>query len=144
MAPALIVGAMAGGPIGLAAIGGVAAVAAAEFMGTRRDRNGSLAEIGRPSEVVLKALEHIDETGAGAPADPTGKPPPRWTPPPRMTADRSGATCRRRQRRRDLRMVTDGKLEALHSVPIFSDLKPTNSARSSSSRPRWICPPDGC
>ena len=71
MAPALIVGAMAGGPIGLAAIGGVAAVAAAEFMGTRRDGNGSLAEIGRPSEVVLKALERIDGTGAGAPADPT-------------------------------------------------------------------------
>ena len=65
MAPALIVGAMAGGPIGLAAIGGVAAVAAAEFMGTRRDA-GSLAEIGRPSEVALQALEHIDELDANA------------------------------------------------------------------------------
>jgi hypothetical protein len=71
MAPALIVGAMAGGPIGLAAIGGVAAVAAAEFMGTRRDGAGSLAEIGRPSEVALKALEQIDEAGAGAATEPT-------------------------------------------------------------------------
>ena len=71
IAPALIVGAMAGGPIGLAAIGGVAAVAAAEFMGTRRDANGSLAEIGRPSEVALKALERIDETSASGPTEPT-------------------------------------------------------------------------
>ena len=33
VAPALIIGAAAGGPIGLVAIGGVAAVAAAELMG---------------------------------------------------------------------------------------------------------------
>jgi hypothetical protein len=70
MAPALIVGAMAGGPIGLAAIGGVAAVAAAEFMGTRRDGPEGLAEIGRPSEVALLALEHIDEAGGSAQAEP--------------------------------------------------------------------------
>ena len=62
MAPAIIVGAMAGGPIGLAAIGGVAAVAAAEFMGTRRNGSGgTLEDIGRPSEVVLQALEHLDD-----------------------------------------------------------------------------------
>jgi hypothetical protein len=70
MAPALIVGAMAGGPIGLAAIGGVAAVAAAEFMGTRRDGPEALAEVGRPSEVALRALEHINEVGASAQAEP--------------------------------------------------------------------------
>jgi len=69
MAPALIVGAIAGGPIGLAAIGGVAAVAAAEFMGTRRDGNGSLDEIGRPSEIALRALENLDEAGAAAPSE---------------------------------------------------------------------------
>jgi hypothetical protein len=68
MAPALIVGAMAGGPIGLAAIGGVAAVAAAEYMGARRDP-GSLAEIGKPSEVALQALAHIDETAVPAPSE---------------------------------------------------------------------------
>jgi len=61
MAPALIIGAMAGGPIGLAAIGGVAAVAAAEFMGTRRDGQGGLDSVGRPSEVVLQAIEHIED-----------------------------------------------------------------------------------
>ena len=71
MAPALIVGAMAGGPIGLAAIGGVAAVAAAEFMGTRRDGSAGLEGIGRPSEVALQALERLDDgtgTVVGAPA----------------------------------------------------------------------------
>ncbi len=58
-APALIVGAMAGGPIGLAAIGGVAAVAAAEYLGARRGGSGSLEEVGKPSEVALQALEHL-------------------------------------------------------------------------------------
>jgi hypothetical protein len=71
MAPALIVGAMAGGPIGLAAIGGVAAVAASEYLGTRRGGNGSLDEIGRPSEVALQALERLDDTTASRPAAPT-------------------------------------------------------------------------
>jgi hypothetical protein len=70
MAPALIVGAVAGGPIGLAAIGGVAAVAAAEYLGTRRGGTGSLEDIGRPSEVALRALEHIDETNEPAPGAP--------------------------------------------------------------------------
>jgi hypothetical protein len=62
-APALIVGAMAGGPIGLAAIGGVAAVAAAEYLGTRRGGSGALEDIGRPSEVALQALEHLEDGG---------------------------------------------------------------------------------
>ena len=62
MAPALIVGAMAGGPIGLVAIGGVAAVAGAELLGTRRGGPGSpdLADVGKPSEVVLQALDRAD------------------------------------------------------------------------------------
>ena len=70
MAPALIVGAVAGGPIGLAAIGGVAAVAAAEYLGARRGGTGSLDDIGRPSEVALRALEHIDETNEPPPGAP--------------------------------------------------------------------------
>ena len=62
MAPAIIVGAMAGGPIGLAAIGGVAAVAAAEFMGSRRGgTGGTLEDVGRPSAVVLQAMEHLGD-----------------------------------------------------------------------------------
>jgi hypothetical protein len=60
-APALIVGAMAGGPIGLAAIGGVAAVAAAEYLGARRTGAGALEEIGRPSEIALQAVERIND-----------------------------------------------------------------------------------
>jgi hypothetical protein len=65
MAPALIVGAMAGGPIGLVAIGGMAAVAGAELMATRRGGPGSpdLADVGKPSEVLLQALERADEAG---------------------------------------------------------------------------------
>ena len=67
MAPALIVGAMAGGPIGLAAIGGVAAVAAAEYLGASRGtRAAALENVGKPSEVVLQALEHLDADGPGA------------------------------------------------------------------------------
>jgi hypothetical protein len=61
MAPALIVGAMAGGPIGLAAIGGVAAVAATEFLGARRDGAGALENVGKPSEVALQAIQRIDD-----------------------------------------------------------------------------------
>ena len=70
MAPALIMGAMAGGPIGLVAIGGVAAVAGAELLGTRRGGPGSpdLADVGKPSEVLLQALERGDEPGE--PGDP--------------------------------------------------------------------------
>lgn len=64
MAPALIVGAVAGGPIGLAAIGGVAAVAAAEFMGTRRPGDpASLEDVGKPSEVALQAVQRLDAGG---------------------------------------------------------------------------------
>lgn len=74
MAPALIVGAMAGGPIGLAAIGGVAAVAAAEFLGARRPGDAaSLDEIGKPSEVALQAVRNMAardaETGPAGEAE---------------------------------------------------------------------------
>jgi hypothetical protein len=81
MAPALIVGAMAGGPVGLAAIGGVAAVAAVEYLGAGRGGAGTPVEdVGKPSEVVLQALEQLaapgpgDQPGAIAPtsAEPAG------------------------------------------------------------------------
>jgi hypothetical protein len=59
VAPALIIGAVAGGPIGLMAIGGVAAVAGAEFLASRHGGPGSpnLEDVGKPSEVLLQALE---------------------------------------------------------------------------------------
>jgi hypothetical protein len=72
MAPGLIVAAAAGGPIGLMAVGGVAAVVAAEYIGASRGGPGaSLESVGKPSEVVLQALERLDDgegagTGAGA------------------------------------------------------------------------------
>ena len=71
MAPALIVGVMAGGPIGLAAIGGVAAVAAAEFLGARRQGSEALENVGRPSEVILQALDHLEHESPGAASAPT-------------------------------------------------------------------------
>jgi hypothetical protein len=69
VAPALIVGAMAGGPIGLAAIGGVAAVAAAEYIGAAGGGGGTRPEdVGRPSEVVLQALQRLDAEQSGSAA----------------------------------------------------------------------------
>jgi hypothetical protein len=67
VAPALIIGAVAGGPIGLVAIGGVAAVAGAELLGTRvGSGHGAppLEDVGRPSEVVLQALEQENRATA--------------------------------------------------------------------------------
>jgi hypothetical protein len=74
MAPALIVGAVAGGPIGLMAIGGVAAVAGAEFLGTRQGGGGTtnLEDLGKPSEVLLQALEHERTAEAAGPATALG------------------------------------------------------------------------
>ena len=72
MAPALILGAMAGGPIGLVAIGGVAAVAGAEFLGTRVGGPGGTArdDVGKPSEVALQALQQLVDAGGEASIDP--------------------------------------------------------------------------
>ena len=76
VAPALLISAVAGGPIGIAAIGGVAAVVAAEYLGARRGSgSAALEDVGRPSEVVLQALEHLGDggdgdTGTGTPTGP--------------------------------------------------------------------------
>jgi hypothetical protein len=66
VAPALIIGAVAGGPIGLVAIGGVAAVAGAEFLASRHGGPGApaLEDVGKPSEVLLQALEREREAEA--------------------------------------------------------------------------------
>ena len=69
-----------GGPVALAAIGGLAAVAAAEYLGAGRGGSGGpthLADVGRPSEVALRALENLDSQELGAspsepPSDPDG------------------------------------------------------------------------
>jgi hypothetical protein len=63
MASALIAGAVAGGPVGVAAIGGVAAVAAAEYIGAGRVGHAAtdLENVGRPSEVILQALDRLED-----------------------------------------------------------------------------------
>ena len=69
LAPALIVGAAVGGPIGLAAIGGVAAVAGAEYLGARRPgltAPEGLENVGRPSDIARTVADRLDR---GEPAD---------------------------------------------------------------------------
>ena len=75
VAPALIAGAVAGGPIGAVLIGGVAAVAAAEYLGAKQPGTGggpALETLGTPSEIALaglqKAKDATPESNA-APAD---------------------------------------------------------------------------
>jgi hypothetical protein len=63
VADAAVAAVVIGGPAGLAIMGGIAAVAAAEYAGARRPGLGSpddLAAVGRPSEVALKALERVE------------------------------------------------------------------------------------
>ena len=74
MAPALIVAAAAGGPIGLMAVGGVAAVVAAEYMGASRGGpdGAGLELVGKPSEVALQALEHLEDGDAAGTPGPEG------------------------------------------------------------------------
>ncbi len=67
MAGGALLGAAMGGPMGIAALGGLAAVAAAEYLGTRQGEPGASidpAAVGEPSEAVLQALERL-EAGAG-------------------------------------------------------------------------------
>lgn len=81
VAPALIIGAMAGGPIGLMAIGGVAAVAGAELLASSHGGSSSpsLEDVGKASEVLLQALEREEAaaqpgTGPGGDAEPDAEP----------------------------------------------------------------------
>ena len=67
VAPALIVGAAAGGPIGAVLIGGVVAVAAAEYLGAKQPGTGGApGEVGKPSELALQAVQHADAKAADA------------------------------------------------------------------------------
>jgi hypothetical protein len=71
VAPALIVGAAAGGPIGAVLIGGVVAVAAAEYLGAKQPGAGAAAldEVGKPSELARRAVEHADAKATGTGPD---------------------------------------------------------------------------
>jgi hypothetical protein len=65
LASGAIVAAAAGGPAGLIAIGGFAAVAAVEYLGSRRPGDGpaDLESVGQPSELALLALEKVRRDG---------------------------------------------------------------------------------
>ena len=72
MASGAIVAAVAGGPVGLAAIGGLAAVAAFEYLGTRNaDGTGpvDLDSVGKLSGAAQMALERIEREGEPTPVD---------------------------------------------------------------------------
>ena len=59
-ASGIIVAAAAGGPIGLAIIGGVGALAAAEYLGAGGDKGKGHEHVGETSEAVLQAIERLD------------------------------------------------------------------------------------
>ena len=91
MAGGVMLAAMAGGPVGLAAIGGLAAVGAAEYARAGRGgRDGTPAfdEIGRPSEVALRALERLATEEAGS--TPAGPLPDPWRDEPRRPSHDEG------------------------------------------------------
>ncbi|HSL97319.1 MAG TPA: hypothetical protein VK831_01985, partial [Candidatus Deferrimicrobiaceae bacterium] len=64
LASGMIVAAAAGGPVGLAALGGIAAVAAAEYAAASRGPDGRPVDL----EAVLEALRR-DEAGLPPPVD---------------------------------------------------------------------------
>ncbi len=68
MASGVMMAAVAGGPIGLAALGGLAVVGAAEYaMAGRGDKDGApaLEDVGRPSAVTLQALDRLATEASG-------------------------------------------------------------------------------
>ena len=74
MASGVIVAASLGGPVGLAALGGLAVVAAAEYAGAGRgshpDGSPDLSSLGAPSGAVLQALVRLEHPADAAPDDP--------------------------------------------------------------------------
>ena len=85
MASGAMVAAVVGGPVGLAIVGGLAAGAAVEYLGTRRDHAGvpeHLEDVGRPSPTTLLALERLEREAAGGddPSEPIQDP---WRDEPR-------------------------------------------------------------
>ena len=68
MASSVVVAAAVGGPVGLAVLGGLAAVGAAEYLGASRGgsgRSADLADVGRPSDLVLRTIERLESEERG-------------------------------------------------------------------------------
>jgi hypothetical protein len=62
---AVVAALVIGGPVGLAALGGIAAVAAAEYAGAGRSHlatPANITDVGRPSEITLRALEQVQQS----------------------------------------------------------------------------------
>jgi hypothetical protein len=81
LASGAMAAAMVGGPVGLAALGGMAVVGAAEYaMAGRRARDGApdLADVGRPSAVALRALERLASEESEPAAESTGAATDPW------------------------------------------------------------------
>ncbi|HEY2917185.1 MAG TPA: hypothetical protein VGI98_08230 [Candidatus Limnocylindrales bacterium] len=69
MAGSAIVAAAAGGPAGLAALGGLAAIVAVEYLGTGSGSGGrrvSLDELGNPSEAARMMVDRLNSGAAAA------------------------------------------------------------------------------
>ena len=78
LASGVVVAAAIGGPVGLAVMGGLAAVAAAEYAGAGRDAHGNpiaLDAVGRPSEITLQALERLEHEAEPGQAGPESSDP---------------------------------------------------------------------
>jgi hypothetical protein len=71
VASSAVAAAAVGGPAGLAIIGGVAAVAAAEYLGANRAGGTSVEHVGRASDAVIQAVERLDRGEALPSADET-------------------------------------------------------------------------
>jgi hypothetical protein len=71
VASSAVAAAAVGGPAGLAIIGGVAAVAAAEYLGAGRGGGTQLEHVGQASDAVIQAVERLDRGEALPSADET-------------------------------------------------------------------------
>jgi RNA polymerase subunit RPABC4/transcription elongation factor Spt4 len=76
MASGMMAAAVLPGPIAIAAIGGLAAVGAAEYLGAGRHNSErpAIGDIGQPSEVTLRALERLKGAENGETATPANDP----------------------------------------------------------------------
>jgi hypothetical protein len=84
VASGAFVAAAVGGPVGLAVLGGLAAVGAAEYLGASRGGSGrsvDLADVGRPSDVVLQTMERLESEERGD--SPAAEPNDPWRDIPR-------------------------------------------------------------
>jgi hypothetical protein len=82
MAGGAIMAGLMGGPVGLAALGGLAAVAASEYLGAGGSRP-DLATLGQPDELATRVVERLErEERDGSATSPGGSARPDAGPPP--------------------------------------------------------------